>query len=71
MDIQVDEDELEPGSLFKVKSSPGEKVRSNMRAGQVKELEVSVRWTMTAVVERFWMRAAGGLQLREEDRSER
>lgn len=39
--------------------------------GTVKELEVSVRWTITAVVERFWMRAAGGLQLRKQDRSER
>lgn len=70
IDIQVDEDELKPDSLFKEKSSRGEKVRSNMR-GTVKELEVSVRCTITAVVERFWMRAAGGLQLREEDRSER
>lgn len=39
IDIQVDEDELEPDSLFEVKSSRGEKVRSNMRAGQLKSWE--------------------------------
>lgn len=36
INVQVDEDDLDPGSLFKVKRSKGVKAHSNMREGQLK-----------------------------------
>lgn len=41
INVQVDEDKLEPGSLFKVVRSKGEKAHSNMREGQLKSWKLA------------------------------